>query len=114
MARKNNTVGLANWIIRIALVLVMFLSFIDSAQAVLKGSTTLDNVLGLAALLAAVFLLIGGFLRKHTTTVISALVLTVVFVISIIYQWSGVDTNFALLLLMAGSALYFAAAGNGR
>jgi hypothetical protein len=110
----KGAVGIANWIVRIALVLVLILSFLGNAEAVLNGSTAWSNILGLAAVILGALLLIGGFMRKHTTTVVSALILTIIFVISIINEWNGVNTEFALLLLMTGTALYFAAAGNGR
>lgn len=114
MRTMNGAVGIANWIVRIALVLVLFLSFFGNAEAVLNGSTTWVNILGLAAIVLAVLLLIGGFMKSYTTTIISALILTIIFVITIIRNWSGINTEFALLLLMTGTALYFAAAGNGR
>lgn len=114
MKAMKGAVNLANWIIRVALVLVLILSFYKSAQAVFQGNTSLDNLLGLITVVVAIFLLIGGFMKSYTMTIVSGLILAVIFVLLIFRDWVGLNEIFALHLLMAGTALYFAAAGNGR
>ncbi len=115
MKAMKGAVPFASWVMRIALILVIFLTNFHAAEAFFKGAHGLENLLALGALVVAVFLFVGGFLRNWTMTIVSGLILTIVFVILIIINWNGIfNLNFAFLLLLAAASFYFVAAGNGR
>jgi hypothetical protein len=104
---------LASWLMRLAIVLYAFLRYLDVVV-----DFDLGTVIFYIALLQVVFatlLFVGGFVRKHSLTVVSALILLIVTVYqSIVVAGGGLTEELAVLILYATVALYFLTKGNGQ
>lgn len=105
----------ANWIMRVAVFLLVLLMFIEKIKVV--NFTHLESVLTFAYVLAAFLLVIGGFLSKDTLTIIAGLflfLLTFYFIITHFPGTINMGTIRHLLIYLwpASVGLYFAASGN--
>jgi hypothetical protein len=101
---------LAAWLMRIAMMLIIFSYFFNIAMRL-----DLSDYRFFIAALFLVFgllLFVGGFLSRHTMTVVSALVLLILSILQAYWNFSGVTSAFALWLLMCSCSLYFLSHGN--
>lgn len=102
--------GLASWLMRIAMVFVIIASFFDTFMAF--EVKNLHFFIALAFLVFGALLFIGGFLSKHSLTVVSALILFGLSVIQAYFTFEGITSTFAFWLLTGSVALYFVSNGN--
>ena len=99
----------AKWLLRIAIALVVYSKFLYTALSFsFKGSAYYVSLL---MVIFTILLVVGGFLKKSSMTVISGLA---ILVISIILMFSGGITidSVAANFLTAAIGFYFMASGN--
>ncbi len=110
MKPLNTFSGIAKWVLRIAILMVVFTKYYDTFM--------LFNLNSLAFYVSAIFivfgvlLFIGGFLSKPNLTVISALFLLLAFVYMSVISFDGITEQFAINVLGGAVALLFLADGN--
>jgi len=104
---------LAVWLMRLAAALFVLLAYWETF--------TLFNLQNVTFYVSAIFLVftlllfIGGFLRSHRLTVLSALVLVLVTGYhSFLILKSGLDYNFGVYVVLGSIFVYFLAHGNPR
>lgn len=102
--------GLASWMMRIAMVLVIIANFFDTFMAF--ELTQLRFFIALAFLMFGGLLFIGGFLSKHSLTVVSALILFGLSAIQSFLTYDGVTHTFTFWLMTAAVSIYFVSQGN--
>ncbi|MGD2033675.1 MAG: hypothetical protein PVF73_01365 [Bacteroidales bacterium] len=105
----RSLVPLAKWLLRIAVALIVYTQFLSTAL-----SFSFDNAyyfLALAMVIFAILLVVGGFLKKHSMTVISGLVLLV---LSVILMFTGGISLASIIgnFTTAAIGFYFMARGN--
>jgi len=102
--------GLANWIMRIAIMLMIFAWFFQSFM-----NFNLNNpwfYMATAFVVLGVMLFVGGFLSKHSLTVFSAFGLLILSALQAYWSFNGITGVFAQWLLMGSVSLYFVTNGN--
>lgn len=102
--------GLASWMMRIAMVLAIIACFFDTFMTF--EVKQLQFFIALAFLVFGALLFIGGFLSKHSLTVVSALILFGLSVIQAYLTYAGVTHTFAFWLMAASVSIYFVSNGN--
>jgi hypothetical protein len=102
--------GLASWLLRIAMMLVIFTSFFNTFMTF--NFQTLSFFIATAFVVFGVLLFVGGFLSKHSLTVVSALVLLILSVIQAYWAFDGATPGFAQWLLMCAASMFFVSNGN--
>ena len=102
--------GLASWMMRIAMVLVIIANFFDTFMTF--EVTQLRFFIALSFLVFGALLFIGGFLSKHSLTVVSALILFGLSAIQAFLTYEGVTDTFAFWLMTATVSIYFVSNGN--
>ncbi|HNW98654.1 MAG TPA: hypothetical protein PKK00_09630 [Bacteroidales bacterium] len=101
----------ATWLMRLALAVFVFVTFIGT----LKGFEykTIQFYVALVYIVFGTLLFLGGFMNKPGITVFSGLMLFLVSVYRIIMLFSGgVDANLAIYFIIASVSLYYFTAGN--
>lgn len=102
---------IANWLFRISFLLFGVLSNWKTSASFNLNSKS--SVLGLVFMVLSILLFIGGFMKKHTMTVVSALGLVCLCVLQIILSWNGsISQDFAAQMIIGSVAFYFLANGN--
>lgn len=102
--------GLASWSMRVAIMLVIFAQFFSTFMNFNLSSLSFFMAAGFVVF--GVLLFVGGFLSKHSLTVIAALVLLVLSGLQAYWSFNGITGAFAQWLLMAAVSLYFVTNGN--
>lgn len=103
-------VGLAKWLLRIAMFFVIFTQYYESFMAF-----ELNRIAFYASaifLIFGVLLLVGGFLSRHNLTVISGLMIFLVSIYASAISFDGITSEFALNILIGSVALLFLTDGN--
>ena len=111
MKPVKSLISLAKWILRIAAVAIVysdghFHNFIDLS---FKG---LSFYLSAGYVIVSVLLVIGGFVNKASTTVVSGLILLVLCLISLFVQTGFSIPNLIEIVPLAAIGFYFMARGN--
>ncbi len=103
--------SLSNWILRTALFIFIFLLFIESFKTL--NFSKKDFYISSIFILSGIFLFIGGFSSKHTLTVVSGALLTVLSIYKIFMVFSGtLNIAIASYLLVLAIGFYFVCSGN--
>jgi hypothetical protein len=104
--------GLASWVMRIAITLVIFAHFFNAFMGF--NFQTLGFIIAAVFIVFGVLIFVGGFLSKHTLTVLSALVLLFLSALQAYWAFNGVTSTFSFWLLMCAASLYFLSNGNKK
>ncbi|MBN2485803.1 MAG: hypothetical protein JXB34_07490 [Bacteroidales bacterium] len=101
---------LSKWLLRLAVAVIVYKSFLDYALTFeFKG---LLYFLALLIVLLTVLLFIGAFLKGHTLTMVSGLLLFALIVVKLFFV-SGFSFNALLAVFpLAALSFYFFASGN--
>ena len=102
--------GLTRWVLRIAMLLVIFTQHYDTFMAFKINSLTF--YIAAVYIIFGVLLLIGGFVNKHNFTVLSGLLLLLASIYMCFVSFDGVTSEFALYVLLGSVALIFVTDGN--
>ena len=102
--------GLAKWLMRIAILMVVFTKFYDTFMEFQLN--TFGFYIAAIYVIFGVLLFVGGFLSKPTLTVISALLLLLVSIYMAVDSFDGITETFAQNVLLGSVALFFFADGN--
>ena len=106
----KNLSGLASWMMRLAVLMIVALIFQASIMAF--NLQSLHFYLAAAFVLAAIFLVIGGFFSRHTTTMLAAMALVVLSGLHAYWAFAGLNVTFARYILLAAVSLHFISNGN--
>ncbi len=111
MKPLKSALGLSIWILRIALVVLISVTFLAEFTAFEYKSK--EFYLATAFLVFAFFMLIGGFVSKPTLTVISGFILSILSLYSLIVQFSnGIVASLATFLILFAVSFFFVCNGN--
>lgn len=111
MKPLKGIVPISMWLMRIALLLFVYVSFFDTVKAL--SFKTLNFYIAAAYVVFSLLLFVGGFIKSGTLTVLSALFLFLVSVYKIVdIADAGISVSFAVYGLIATIALFFMSAGN--
>jgi hypothetical protein len=104
--------GLAKWLLRIALFAHIFTLYFSTVKGF--NFNHLGFYIAVIYLLFAALLIIGGFVRKHTLTVLSGLIILLLSVFEMFRVFNGniISSQFIMYLLMASLGLFFLSKGN--
>ncbi len=104
--------GLAKWLLRIALFAHIFVLYFSTVKGF--NFSHLGFYVGFIYLLFAALLVIGGFLRKHTLTVLSGLIILILSVVEMFRVFDGniISPKFIMYLLIGALGLFFLSKGN--
>jgi len=103
----------AAWMLRISMPVIAYTTFLDTVKTFDFGE--LQFYIAMAFTLFSVFLFVGGFMSKHTLTMISALVLLGISLYEAFhFLTDNLNPTFALFLLTAAAMLLFLSVGNKR
>lgn len=106
----KNLTGLASWIMRIAIMLMIFAWFFQSFMNF--NLTNPGFYMATAFVVLGIMLFVGGFLSKHSLTVLSAVGLLILSALQAYWGFNGITGVFAQWLLMGSVSLYFVTNGN--
>lgn len=109
MEPMKSLMPIAKWLLRIAVALVVYSKFLGTVLSFsFKGSA---YYVALLMVVFTILLLVGGFLKKSSVTVVSGLTILVV---SLILMFSGGITieTIAANFITAAIGFYFMASGN--
>ncbi len=107
--------SLANWLLRLAILLYFVLGFWGTLFKF--DFTDLNYILIFVLALFSVLLFIGGFLRKHSLTVWSGLIILIVSVVEMILMYLNTKSfggDVLVFILPAAIGLFFIAKGNNN
>jgi len=102
--------ALGKWAIRIALLGYAFMYYLDTVV-----DLQLDTLAFYQAFLwcaTTLALLLGGMFQRQKLTVVSALVLALLVIYSMVLSFDGIRPNFVHQLLLLGASLLFLGNGN--
>jgi hypothetical protein len=103
--------ALANWVLRISLLLFILLIFIGGFRSFNFGSR--EFYFSSIYIICAILLFFGGFLSKSSLTVISGLIIAVLSFAVIFFHFSGrFDIEIANYLIIMSIGFYFVCTGN--
>ncbi|MFO8055472.1 MAG: hypothetical protein R6U19_09970 [Bacteroidales bacterium] len=108
----KNLFPLVLWLLRLALVLVVYVRFFENLKAFNYNS--LSFFISAAFTLFALLLLVGGFGRKHGLTMLSGMVIAVLSVYQMIQLNFVTGHSLALYSLMTVAGLVFVSNGNRK
>jgi hypothetical protein len=106
----KNLSGLASWMMRLAVLMIVALVF--QATIMAFNLQSLHFYLAAAFVLAAIFLVIGGFFTRHTTTMMAALTLLILSGLHAYWAFAGLNVTFARYIMLAAISLQFLSNGN--
>lgn len=109
MKPKKGLLPLANWLLRISAALILFDYYFSQFERFSFNS--LEYFIAFAMIISAAALIIGGFLRKHTVTVVSGLIICLLSVLMILLDGFTFDL-FLMHFAPASLGFYFFARGN--
>jgi len=101
--------GMVSWLLRLALVLVIYTRFFGIFMQFTIDTT---NFYFAAGFVISAFLLLAGGFFKESVTVIAGLIITILVAIKIVMGFNGLTPMLAQWLLMGSASLYFLANGN--
>lgn len=103
----------SNWILRIAALILVYIIFFVTYRSLNYQSIDFWVACGFG--LFAGLLFIGGFMKKHNLTIISAIVLALGCTYQIFMHFAFQKGGFVAIYAVFGAiALYFAASGNKK
>ncbi len=106
-------IPVAEWLMRSGLLLFAVLYYLEIIEV--KNFKSVMFYVSLGFVLFSFLLFIGGFLRKTSLTVISALVLILLTGYqAVIFVKAGVDYNFAVFVIIGALLFGFLAKGNNQ
>jgi len=100
----------AGWLLRLGLVFMVGVLVWPALKQF--QFTNLESAITLAFALFAVLVFIGGFMSKHTLTMLSGLVLFLLSVWHLYWNFRGISINFAAYALTGIIGLHFFINGN--
>ncbi len=100
----------AKWVLRIAILMVVFTKFYDTFMDFELNA--FEFYISAVYVVFGVLLFIGGFLSKPNLTVISGLLLLLPSIYMAVKSFDGITETFALNVLLGGVALFFFTVGN--
>lgn len=106
---------ISTWLLRISLFLFLLLRYGAQVKTVDFGSWR--SILLFAYIVSAILLIIGGFVKKHTLTIIAGLLVALLSLYFMYWHFPkqiSMDSlaAFSVYLFPLGIGLYFAAEGN--
>ncbi len=107
--------SLGNWFLRLALLLFVFFAYFDQLKSF--NFTDFNYIVLFLFALFTLLLFIGGFMRKHSMTVWSGLLvflLSVVYMIAIYIETKSFGNSALTFLLPAAIGFYFTTKGNNN
>ncbi|MBN2522978.1 MAG: hypothetical protein JXB24_06865 [Bacteroidales bacterium] len=109
MEPMKSLVPMAKWLLRIAVALIVYGAFLNTALSFSFSGA--GYYFALAMVIFTILLLVGGFLKKSSMTVISGLV---ILVLSVILMFTGGISLGSIIANFATAAIgfYFMARGN--
>jgi len=103
----------ANWLLRVALLIVVYMIYFTTFRAF--NTSSMEFWIAAAFGLFAILLFIGGFMKSHNLTVVSAIFLTLGCGYQIVMHFFFHQGGFvAIYGVFAAIALYFATTGNRK
>ncbi|MFN3554430.1 MAG: hypothetical protein ACK4VN_00545 [Bacteroidales bacterium] len=102
--------GLSSWLMRVAMMLAIFALFFNSFMNFNLSSLSFFIAAGFVVF--GVLLFVGGFLSKHSLTVIAGLVIFILCGLQAYWSFNGITNAFAQYLVMGSVALFFVTNGN--
>lgn len=106
----KNLTGLSSWLMRIAAILMLFAWFFNTF--INFNLNQPQFFLATVFLVFGLLLFTGGFLRKHSLTVVSAIVLLILSVLQAYWSYNGITGVFAQWVVMSSVFFYFVTHGN--
>jgi hypothetical protein len=104
---------LSNWLLRVAMLILVYVCFFGTLRAFDYHHLHFWIAFGFG--LFTVLLFIGGFMKKHTLTIISAIILVLGCGYMIFMHYAFGEGNIVANFAVFGAiAFYFAAAGNRK
>ncbi|MEE4178168.1 MAG: hypothetical protein V2I46_11735 [Bacteroides sp.] len=101
---------LTTWLLRLGVLLMVGLLAWPNLEYF--NFTSLNSILTAAFALFAILLFFGGFTNKHTLTMVSGLLLFLLAVWHIYWQYRGMNLSFAAYALTGVLGLHFFVNGN--
>lgn len=106
----KNFTGLASWLLRITVLLMLISLFIEVIMGLNFQSLPFLMAAGFA--LSGTFLFIGGFFSRHGVTMLSALALFILSGLHAFWAFDGLNDSFARFAMLGAVSMYFLANGN--
>jgi len=104
---------ISNWLLRIAVLILVYMIFFVTLRSGHYTSVDFWTACGFG--LFAILLFVGGFMKKHNLTIISAIILALGCGYEIFIHFVFGKGNFVAIFAVFGAiALYFAASGNRK
>jgi hypothetical protein len=104
---------ISNWLLRVALLIMIYMIFFGTYRNF--NTSDYHTWIAVGFGLFAILLFIGGFMKKHTLTIISAILLTLGCCYKIFMHFAfGMDTFVAIWAIFGAITLFFAASGNRK
>ena len=111
MKPLKTTIPLSRWLLRICLAAFVFFTYFDTF--IEMSFNGLGFYFAALYIIFGALLIIGGFLPKHSMTVISGLVIFILSVYQLIKSFSGEINEYLLVYLLPASiAFFFLSTGN--
>jgi hypothetical protein len=111
MKPVKSLIPVAEWLMRSGLLLFAVLYYLEIIEV--KNFKSVMFYVSLGFILFSFLLFVGGFLRKTSLTVISALILILLTGYqAVIFVKSGIDYNFAVFVIIGALLFNFLAKGN--
>lgn len=101
--------GMVSWLLRVALVLVIYTRFFG---IFMQFNIDTTNFYFAAGFVVSAFLLLTGGFFKESFTVIAGLIITILVAIKIVMGFNGLTPMLAQWLMMGAASLYFLSNGN--
>ncbi len=102
--------GITKWILRIAILMIVFTQYYDTFMGFKLN--TFQFYIAAVYIVFGVLIFIGGFFTKHNLTVISALILFIASIYMSIESFDGITNEFAFNVLVGAVTLFFVTNGN--
>ena len=105
--------GIANWLLRIALVAILYNLYNNILSTFALAN--ISYLVALSILIFGILIIIGGFIAKPTLTIISGLVITCLTIYKIIISFNGtIDHYLVSQLIPLTIGFYFFTNGNDQ
>jgi hypothetical protein len=100
----------ANWLLRIAIALLIVICFVDDLKNF--NFEKLNFYIAALFILCGILIFVGGFSSKSSITVLSGFLITGLCIYQIILNFSGNISSIASLFVIMAIGFYFACSGN--
>lgn len=113
MKPLKSFIGIAKWILRIAFLLMIVITYGEEILALEYRNK--EFYVAITYLIFATLLFFGSFATKHNLTVFSALILSIISIYTIVIQLlSGFNDSIATMFLFFSISFFFLCNGNNK